>query len=134
MRDPTALRVLRWPQTVNGQRSTIMLLDDNEAQINMSNRTQMNADGIVILPFLGLQALKNVSYLDVAARVRRGDRKPLDESLMKAVWRGVIFNMFHFEDKELMSKKVAEEAWASVQQHGTDVGGPVSRKRKFEEL
>lgn len=134
VRDATALRVLRCPETVNGQISTIMLLHDNKVRSDdMFNLTKMKTAELVILPFLGLHVLKNISYLDVAAQVRRGDGKPLDEVLMKAVWRGVIFNMFYFEDEEFKLKKVAEEVWTSVQQPRTDVGGSPRRKRKLEE-
>ncbi|KAL8789240.1 MAG: hypothetical protein Q9195_006949 [Heterodermia aff. obscurata] len=115
VRDATALRVLRWPMKVNGQMSTIMLLDDNKAPSDMSNRTEIKAADVVILPFLGLDVLENINYLDLAAKVRRGDKKPVREGLMKAVWRGVIFNLFYFEDEELKLSKVAEEAWIYVE-------------------
>ena len=130
VRDATALRVLRRPETINGQVCTIMLLDDKKARSDASGHTEMKTDSLVILPFLGLRVLENISYLDLAAQVRRGDGRALDEGLMKAVWRGVIFNMFYFEDENLKLKKVAEE---SVQLPRADVGGSLLGKRKLED-
>ena len=128
VRDETALRVLRFPRSVNHQLSTIMVLRDKEVKMDMFSRANLKASGVVVLPFLGLKVLNNIHYLDLAGQVRRSDEKPLDEAMMKAIWRGLIFNMFYFEDEELKLKKVAEEAWTSVQQPTTDVGGSASRK------
>ena len=133
VRDATALRVLRWPKTFDGQFSTIMLFQDDAAQSDISSRMKVETGRVVVLPFLGLQVLKNIRYLDVAVGARRGDGKPLDEDLMKAVWRGVVFNMFYFEKEDVKLKKVAEEAWTSVQQLRADVSGSPSRKRKLED-
>ena len=133
VRDATALRVLRFPRIVSGQLSTIMIPHDTEVKSDMFSPENLKTGGVVVLPFLGLQVLKNLNYLDVAEKVRRADEKPLDEGLMKAVWRGLILNMFYFEDEDLKMEKVAEEAWESVQQPTTEVGDSASRKRKIEE-
>ena len=133
IRDATALSVLRRPETVNGQVCTIMLLYDKKARSDGSNHSETKTDSLVILPFLGLRVLENISYLDLAAQIRRGDGMALDESLMKAVWRGVNFNMFYFEDEKLKLKKAGEEAWTSVQLPSTNAGGSLVRKRKLED-
>ena len=117
-----------------------MLLLHDDSHDDMSNRTEMEAGRVVILPFLGLQVLPKISYVELAAKVRRGDGKLLDEGLMKAVWRGVVFNLFYFEEEGFKLNKLAEEDWTSVlqlqQQLGAaaGVGGSSSRKRKFEEI
>lgn len=130
--DTTALRVLRFPKTVGGKCSTIMLLHDTEAQSAINTRNKVRTRGAVMLPFLGLRSLQSINYLDIAAQVRRGDKKPLDEELMNAMWRGLVLNMFHFEDEETKLQKLAEEDWASMNLQ-SDIGEPAPQRRKLAE-
>lgn len=132
VRDRTALRVLCFPKTVGGKRQTIMLLHDTEAQSAISTRYKIKTRRAVMLPFLGLHSLQSINYLEIAAQVRRGDKKPLDEELMHAVWRGLVLNMFHFEDEETKLQKLAEEDWASVIVQ-LDIGEPASQRHRLEE-
>ncbi|KAG6997510.1 hypothetical protein G7Y79_00040g076750 [Physcia stellaris] len=133
VRDKNALRVLCFPKTVGGKCQTIMLLHDTEAQSAINNRYKIKTRRAVMLPFLGLHSLQSINYLEIAAQVRRGDKEPLDEELMHAVWRGLVLNMFHFEDEEMKLQKLAEEDWASVIVQ-SDIDEPDSQRRGLEQL
>ena len=109
-----------------------MLLHDTEAQSAISTRYKIKTRRAVMLPFLGLHSLQSINYLEIVAQVRHGDKEPLDEELMHAVWRGLVLNMFHFEDEEMKLQKLAEEDWASVIVQ-SDIDEPASQRRGLEE-
>ena len=131
-RDPIGLRVVRPPIVKKSGRSTAMLLHHADANA-VEESGMLKVRDTVYLPFLGLHALKSISYLDLAKRVRLGDKEPIDEELMHAVWRGIVFNMFYFESDETKQEKILEEDWASANLLPAEDLSP-SHKRKLEDV
>ena len=131
--DAVGLRVLRYVQQKNkGRRSTIMLLPDNDNSPSMATATAFKRARAVFVPFLGLEILENIRYLDLANNVRRGDGSVLDQELMHMVWRGVVFNLFYFETEEIKRAKLVEEDWPSAEPQAARTLSS-SRKRKSED-
>ena len=90
----------------------LRLLVDCKASIS---KAYFDITRAVLMPYLGLSSLRGLYYRSLAPQVRRGDGQPMDQALMRLVWRGIVCNLFYFESEELKKTKLEEEDWQLVQ-------------------
>ena len=92
-------------------------LKENQRVFRFVKRSQITATNIgmlvmedrwhntVTMPYLGLISLRYVKYLKIVPMVIG---HYINRPAMRAVWYGIVLNLYHYEDETLKKQKLAE--------------------------
>jgi len=59
----------------------------------------------VVVPYIGLLSLQSLKYMDIVAGVQG---PYIGRNVLRAVWHGVILNIYHYESDSLKAQKLKE--------------------------